>query len=355
MPSSAARTIFFVFVLLLIWINSAAAQDCRYCYRFIHSFHIPVDKRALLGDTVFLIINAGRRVMQRRSLLTLACLWPLHCAQGAAATAAKPPRLLRYPRHQAFDDPQQAYVTAVLQLALARSGQDYALRSSTLRMVQARAIHEIATDTGTVDIVWAATSRARELQLLPVRIPIDRGLIGWRLALLHARQPQLLRQARKVADLAPLTAGQMRDWPDTAILQANGLRVDTSSTYEGLFQQLAAGRIDYFPRSVIEAQSELASHARLPLALDPHLVIRYPAALYFFVGRHRPALARHIAAGLEKMLADGSFRQLFQRHFGRLAQQLHLSRRHVLDLSNQDLPEETPVARKGLWYDPKNY
>lgn len=102
--------------------------------------------------------------MQRRSLLTLACLWPLHCAQGAAATAAKPPRLLRYPRHQAnFDDPQQAYVTAVLQLALARSGQDYALRSSTLRMVRARAIHEIATDTGTVDIVWAPPAARADL------------------------------------------------------------------------------------------------------------------------------------------------------------------------------------------------
>ena len=292
--------------------------------------------------------------MRRRSLLTLACLWPLTGAPDTAAAPAESaaqPAPLRYPRHQALDDPQHAYVTALLQLALARSGQAYALRSSALRMVQARAIHEIAMHTGTVDIVWAATSRARESQLLPVRIPIDRGLIGWRLALLHARQPQLLRQARSVADLAPLIAGQMRDWPDTAILQGNGLRVDTSSTYEGLFQQLAAGRIDYFPRSVIEVQSELASHAGLPLALDAHLVIRYPAALYFFVGRHRPELARHIEAGLEKMLADGSFKQLFQRHFGRLAQQLHLSRRHVLDLSNHDLPEETPLARKGLWYE----
>ena len=290
--------------------------------------------------------------MRRRSLLTLACLWPLETALAAPPAAPQP---LCFPRHQALHDPQQAYVTALLQLALSRSGQAYVLRSSTLRMVQARAMYELAMETGSVDVVWAATSRASEAQLLPVRIPIDRGLIGWRLALLHARQPHLLRQARKAADLARLSAGQMRDWPDTAILQANGLRVDTSSTYEGLFQQLAAGRIDYFPRSVIEAQSELASHARLPLALDPYLILRYPAALYFFVGKHRPALARDIETGLEKMLADGSFKQLFQRHFGSQAQQLRLARRHVLDLSNHDLPEETPLARKGLWYDPKNY
>ena len=286
--------------------------------------------------------------MQRRTLLMLAGLWPL----GAAAGTPLP---LVYPRHQALDDPQQAYVTALLQQALERSGQAYALRRSALRMVQTRAMQEIATASGSVDVVWAMTSRARETQLLPVRIPIDRGLIGWRVALIQARQPDLLRGVRSIAALARLSAGQMRDWPDAAILQANGLRLDTSSTYEGLFQQLAAGRIDYFPRSVIEVQGELASHARLPLALDAHLVIRYPAALYFFVGKHRPELAGHIETGLEAMLADGSFMQLFRRHFGRIEAGLKLSQRHVLDLANPDLPEETPLARKALWYRPKLY
>ena len=289
--------------------------------------------------------------MQRRPLLMLAGLWPL----GATANARLPPLPLVYPRHQALNDPQQGYVTALLQMALARSGQAYALRRSELRMVQTRAMQEIATASGSVDVVWAMTSRARETQLLPVRIPIDRGLIGWRVALIQARQPQLLRSVRSITALARLSAGQMRDWPDSAILQANGLRLDTSSTYEGLFQQLAAGRIDYFPRSVIEVQSELASHAQLPLALDAHLVIRYPAALYFFVGKHRPELVRHIEIGLETMLADGSFAQLFQRHFGRLADGLKLSHRYVLELANPDLPEETPLARKALWYRPNHY
>ncbi|WP_226938927.1 transporter substrate-binding domain-containing protein [Janthinobacterium sp. FT14W] len=289
--------------------------------------------------------------MQRRPLLMLAGLWPLR----AAAAGPSPPPPLVYPRHQALSDPQQAYVTALLQRALARSGHAYALRRSELRMVQTRAMQEIATASGSVDVVWAMTSRARETHLLPVRIPIDRGLIGWRVALIQARQPQLLRDVRSIAALARLSAGQMRDWPDCAILQANGLRLDTSSTYEGLFQQLAAGRIDYFPRSVIEAQSELASHAQLPLALDAHLVIRYPAALYFFVGKHRPELARHLEIGLETMLADGSFAQLFQQHFGRLADSLQLSRRHVLELANADLPEATPLVRKALWYRPKHH
>ena len=41
--------------------------------------------------------------MQRRPLLKLAALWPL----GAAAASTSPPLPLVYPRHQAFNDPQQ--------------------------------------------------------------------------------------------------------------------------------------------------------------------------------------------------------------------------------------------------------
>ncbi|WP_058047901.1 hypothetical protein [Janthinobacterium sp. Ant5-2-1] len=72
--------------------------------------------------------------MQRRPLLKLAALWPL----GAAAAGKSSPLPLVYPRHQAIDDPQQGYVTALLQQALARSGQAYALRRSALRCAWCR-------------------------------------------------------------------------------------------------------------------------------------------------------------------------------------------------------------------------
>lgn len=55
------------------------------------------------------------------------------------------------------------------------------------------------------------------------------------------------------------------------------------------------------------------------------------------------------------MLADGSFAQLFQQNFGRLADGLKLSHRYTLELANPDLPEETPLARKALWYRPNHY
>lgn len=295
--------------------------------------------------------------MLRRPFLALCFTWPMLASAGARRPAVAPGRAstLIYPRHQGEDDPHLDYILAVMRLALLRSGKDYVLRSSEQRMVQTRALREIELGTGSVDIAWTMTSREREAQLLPVRIPLDQGLLGWRVALVGAAQPQLLRRARTVADLGTLSAGQMRDWPDTVILQDNGLRVETSTNYEGLFQQLAIGRIDYFPRSVIEIEQELASHAHLPLAIDPYLVMRYPAAMYFFVSKQRPELARDLEAGLEKALADGSFRQLFLQHFGKVAQRLHLGQRRILELRNAGLPPETPLQRKELWFHPSHF
>lgn len=259
-----------------------------------------------------------------------------------------------YPRHPSIHDPQIDYALSLLRLALDKSGTSYILRQSALVMVQSRTIREIKDATGTVDVLWTMTTPEREAELLPIRIPIDRGLIGWRIALVHTSHVQQFHDVRALADLSKFTAGQMHDWPDTAILKQNGLRVETSGSYEGLFKQLARERIDYFPRSVIEIGNELAAHDDLPIALEPYLIIRYPTAFYFFVGRHRAKLALDIESGLEKALSDGSFEKLFQRHYGKLTNDLNLGKRRVLELENNLLPKETPLARKELWYHPAN-
>lgn len=275
-------------------------------------------------------------------LMSLALLlsWTSACAQ-----------VVIYPRHQAQNDPQLQYVLEVLRLALSRSGKPYELKQSSSVMVQSRAIAELAGDTGTLDVIWVMTNPEREKLLAPVRIPIDRGLIGWRVALLNAQRAKVLGSVKELPTLAQYKAGQMHDWPDTAVLKANGLDVVVSPTYEGLFKQLASNRIDYFPRSVMEIRNELKSHTDLPLVMDDAILIRYPAAFYFFVSKNRPQLAADINKGLEAALADGSFMKLFKRHILPLLDGLDLRKRAVIKLRNPDLPPATPLSRKELWFE----
>lgn len=274
---------------------------------------------------------------------------PLLLMLAAGAAAAGPGGTVVYPRHDAGRVPQWQYLIDVMKLAIQHSGVPYDLVESRRAMVQSRVMRELAEGLGDPDIGWTMTSPEREAELLPIRVPVDRGLIGCRLAFVRAADAQRWRDVRRLADLAPYSAGQGHDWPDTDILRANGLQVQTASRYEALFDMLRLGRIDYFPRSVIEIGDEAATPLAHGLAIEPHVLLRYPAASYLFVRPNRRQLAADLERGLEAAVADDSFQRLFQRHFGDLIARHRLSQRRTLTLGNPLLPAATPLQRQALW------
>ncbi len=204
-----------------------------------------------------------------------------------------------------------------------------------------------------LDLMWTMTTDEREAQLLPVRIPIDKGLIGWRIALLRQDNAGLFKPVRRLSDLRLFSAGQEHDWPDTPILRSNVLTVVTSSSYDALFGMLKAKRFDYFPRGVTEVWHELDSRPDSGLVADEEVVLHYPAAMYFFVSPRQPRLAEDLRAGLEKAVADGSFDKLFQRYQQGAIQRANLKKRRVIELANPLLkPDSLPLHRPELWFKP---
>ena len=285
--------------------------------------------------------------LSRRPLLSL----PLLLA--ARALQAKPGESVRLPRHISMLDPQLAYVQRLVELALKRASSKLAVRTVDLDMAQGRTLIELASGRSPIDLMWTMTDRQRESSgLLPVRIPIDRGLLGWRLLLVRRSELAQWQRVRSLKDLSGRLAGQGHDWPDTTILRANGLQVGTSSVYEALFRMLAAGRIDYFPRSVLEIDAEMAGGRYPGLAIAPDLMLRYPAAAYLFVSPNRPELATMLTAGLEAAVADGSFQRLHRQQFGALVKAHPVTPARVLQLANPLLPAETPLQRHELWLQP---
>ncbi|WP_332851972.1 substrate-binding periplasmic protein [Duganella sp. S19_KUP01_CR8] len=270
------------------------------------------------------------------------------CLILLAAAAAAEPILIHYPRAESIDDERGEYGLALLQLALAKTGGQYRVELSPTRMQQNRALVELQSGSGRIDIIGTMTSAEREAALLPVRIPMTRGLIGWRIGLVRADHKDLLRDVRTVEDLKRFSTAQGHDWPDLEILRHSGLKVHPVAVYSGLFGMLNAGRIDWAPRSANEIWAEAARHPEL--AIDSHIVLRYPTADYFFVNRNNPALAEAVRMGLEAALADGSFEQLFYLHYGRLLRNARLDQRLVIQLPNPLLSPQTPLARKELWF-----
>ncbi|RTL34331.1 MAG: hypothetical protein EKK53_26555 [Burkholderiales bacterium] len=286
----------------------------------------------------------------RRQLLALPA-WLSAARLLAAPPGAGEP--VRMPRHISMPDPQMVYVRRVVDLAIARAGSRLEVKVIDLEMTQGRSLVELASGRSPIDLMWTVTDLQRETSgLLPIRVPIDRGLMGWRLILVRRADLPRWRRVRSLAELGTYVGGQGHDWPDTTILRANGLQIGTSSSYEALFRMLAAGRIDYFPRSILEIDAELANHRDMDLAIVPGLMLHYPTAAYLFASPARPELAADLKAGLDAAVADGSFQRLHREFYGPVIKAHPADPDRVIRLSNPLLPAATPLARRELWLQP---
>lgn len=269
---------------------------------------------------------------------------------AAGSTGAQQPQPVFHPPPEGSQDQRAVYPARLLALALARSGQPYVAMPAAQPMVKSRALRELAAGRPGLDVVWAVSDVEREAALLPIRIPIDKGLIGWRLMLVRTQDRERFVNLRRLRDLAVLRAAQGHDWPDLKILRANGLQVLPVNLYPALFQMLARGRFDYLPRGLTEVGDEAERHRADGLVLEPYIAFHYPAALYFFVSRQRPELAEAIRTGLERAIEDGSFEALFQSTYAARIEAAQLASRQVFELVNPLLSPQTPLAQQRLWW-----
>jgi hypothetical protein len=273
----------------------------------------------------------------------------------AAALAAPLParadgevQTLRFPIGESIGDHRNDYPRKVLELALSKGKTRYRVVDAAIAMNQNRQVAELEAGR-LIDVASIPTSPERERRLLPVRIPINKGLLGWRIGLVRQSESGLLADVKTAEDLGHLRIAQGSEWPDTEILRSNGIQVIGGSTYAGLFEMLQSRRFDYFPRSVLEIWDEQARYIGR-LEIERHVALHYFYDGYFFVNKHNARLAEDIRAGLEQAIADGSFEQLFQEQWGALLQLARLNERRVIELRNPLMPPETPIHRPELWY-----
>jgi len=257
-----------------------------------------------------------------------------------------------YPLPESDNDVRFIYPLKVLELALKKSNGNYLLMPSKTVMQQKRALAELETNSPDLQIMWSMTTIEREAKLLPVRIPIDKGLLGWRISLVMKNNADIFRQVKSIADLNPYEAGQEVYWPDYEIFQYNKLKVIGTSYYDSTFKMLANNRFQYFPRSILEISPEVLLHKTEGIVIEKHIAFHYPAASYFFVSKQNKELAENVRIGLERALKDGSFESLFKEYHNIASLNSLLNGRTIIELRNPLLPAETPLARTELWYLP---
>ena len=262
--------------------------------------------------------------------------------------AAAGSEIVRFPRPEFEGDHRFDYALQLLKLALSKVGTEYQVQTAEIPMNQERQVLEIEAGR-TLDVGPIPSSAEREARLLPIRIPINKGVLGWRLGLIRKGEQARFGGVNTLDDLKGLRIAQGQEWPDTQILRANGVDVITAPRYEGLFTMLVRGRFDYFPRSVMEIWDEQTNNADT-LEVERHLALHYFYDAYYMVNRKNTKLAQDIREGLERAIADGSFDKVFQQYYGERLRKAHLETRAVIELRNPLLTPGTPSDRPELWY-----
>lgn len=211
-----------------------------------------------------------------------------------------------------------AYFISALKLALDNTVQeygDYELKFS-LPMYSTPALLELSRKEGVLDIVWTGTSTKREGILLAIQIPLLRGMLGYRSALMHKRIAARYESITTLKQLQAFSICQGENWPDSDILEDNGLTVMRYKNFEPMIEAVYNGDCDIFLRGIHEAPSEISQRLdKYPdLTLLETPLIYYPFPMYFFLGKYNQHLHERITIGLNIALAQGQIADLIRQH-----------------------------------------
>lgn len=255
-----------------------------------------------------------------------------------------------------FSDPNAAYAIKMLKLAIAHSDTpNYTLDIKHEDLTQARVNEEVRTG-GLLDLCWASSDAQIESQLRAIRIPLFKGLLGYRVFIINKNNQHKFDDIKTLTDLKQLTLGQGRTWADGRILEANGFKVIKTNKYPGLFYMAEGERFDAFPRGVHEPFSELEQRPDMDLAVEKNLMVYYRMPFYLFVSPDNEALANTLETGFERAIATGEFDKMFygDKAIQDVMQKANMKNRLLFKLDNPLLSKETPVERTELWFDPQS-
>lgn len=263
---------------------------------------------------------------------------------------------LYFPPKLSSINTEQDYVYQLLQLALANSESRYGKCSLHLldnKLPLKRIEHMLGFDRG-IDIGAFTVTEDREQRFLPIRIPISKGLRGYRVSFIKKGDQTRFDGVNQVRDLKNFTAGQGDGWADSKIFKYNNLPVVEAGSINTIIDMLSYQRFDYFPRGALESVFELDEFKNKPVELESNLLLIYPSLTVFYVNKDNKLLRDRLEFGLNTAIDNGQFEQFFNSHpiSVEALTLLNLDKRKKLFLCNPYLPKWVPLMQDKYWLQP---
>lgn len=207
---------------------------------------------------------------------------------------------------------------------------------------------------GKMTIDWFGADKKLESQLVPIRYPVFRGLLGHRIFITNKTTQAKLSNVATKTELEKLSMIQGEGWADVGVLSAGGFKVKEVPSFESIFKIVDAGRADLFPRAVIEPYSELAQRKQYPnLVVDSQLMLVYKFPMFLFVSptAENKAVVDLLNSGFEKAYQDGSFVEFFNNSalVKKTFEQAQMKQRRVFNIPNPNLSDDTRNIPDKFW------
>lgn len=250
-------------------------------------------------------------------------------------------------------DPRQEYVFELLNYALNYRSNAASINVRYSEHIHSRKrLHQLMLEGRKVDIQATATRIDWEESLIPIRVPIFKGLLGYRVFLINEDNQPTFSGIKELEQLKKMQAILGAQWSITPVWEAHNFKTIKNGDYDSLFKIIHFKRADYFPRGMNEVTQELTNYQpKYPkLAIERKLAVYMPLPMYFFVTPHKPELAERLKTNLEAMIESGDFDRQFNAEYQEVMNQLAMNQRRTFYLTNPHLPDATPLNRKELWY-----
>jgi len=283
-------------------------------------------------------------------VFALLILFPI-CASGS-------PLIVTYPKGQSEKDTRRAEVVALISHALQKTEKTHGpfiLRPSVYVANPLRQISEIKSNhPDRINLAWLGAEPHIEDELLPIYIPIQKGIVGYRIFIIRDDSVDKFSKDMAFTDLQNLTNGIGPGWIDEGVFKHNELKYLTSTGYESLFAMLSNHRFDYFSRGITEAFEELKER-RLEypnLVIEDNIALYYRLPVYLFVSKQNIELHERLETGLNMMIEEGAFDAIFCKYNKSAIDSANLRNRKIFKLESRlDIPEHV-LEREEFWFDP---
>ena len=259
-------------------------------------------------------------------------------------------------------DNKDSFKIQLLRLVMQRSGVPHAIGFSASPIAQDAAVDALASGAGsgtqnpqaiTVGVYGAGPALNQRLRAIP--IPISGGLLGLRVGWTHRKSLARLSAVQNLADLRRVNLLQGQGWSELALFDHSGLRTYAAPP-QYLFRLVAEQRVELFPQGIGDLQVQQPTAAKWSdnIEIEPHLLIAYPFAGFFYVNPGNDALAEAIALGFERAIADGSYQALLERRVMTpwLKQNLRLRQRQVIFVPNPNVGDGLEDVEPRHWLVP---